>query len=80
MSRSSLPPALDLLPLDWADWSPSAAAGPRLGPEDEGPIFLCGLDQLLARLESHPDFRPPETSGDTLEALADMLADAGLGR
>jgi hypothetical protein len=47
---------------------------------DEGPIFLCGLDDLLIRLESSPDYHPSATSGDTLEALTDLLVDAGITR
>jgi hypothetical protein len=53
--------------------------GPAAPSEaDEGPIFLCGLDDLLIRLESSPDYHPSATSGDTLEALTDLLVDAGI--
>ena len=75
MSRTSaLPP---LLPLDWTD-----SFGPTAHPaDDEGPIFLCGLDDLLIRLEAQPGYHPPDqASGNTLEALADLLAAAGVTR
>ena len=64
------------LPLDWTDsFGPAAPS-----QADEGPIFLCGLDDLLIRLESSPDYHPSATSGDTLEALTDLLVDAGITR
>jgi hypothetical protein len=73
MSRTNpLPP----LPLDWTD--SFAAAAPA--QTEEGPIFLCGLDDLLVRLESSPDYRPGAGAGDTLEALSDLLVDAGITR
>jgi hypothetical protein len=75
MSRTSAlaPP----LPLDWTDaFGPTAHCA-----EDEGPIFLCGLDDLLIRLEAQPGYHPLDrASGNTLEALADLLAAAGVTR
>jgi len=75
MSRTSaLPPPL---PLDWTDsFGPTAHSA-----DDEGPIFLCGLDDLLIRLEAQPGYHPlDQASGNTLEALADLLAAAGVTR
>jgi hypothetical protein len=77
MSRTSpLPPLSSLPPPDWTDSFGAAAPS----ESDEGPIFLCGLDDLLIRLESSPDYHPSATSGDTLEALTDLLVDAGITR
>jgi hypothetical protein len=77
MSRTTPLPPLSSLPLDWTDsFGPAAAPGPA----DEGPIFLCGLDDLLIRLESSPGYHPSVGAGDTLEALSDLLVDAGITR
>ena len=79
MSRTSPLPPLSSLPPPQLDWTDSfGAAGPS--EPDEGPIFLCGLDDLLIRLESSPGYHPSATSGDTLEALTDLLVDAGITR
>ena len=74
MSRTSALPPSPLLPLD-----PSHSFAAAIPAEpDEGPIFLCGLDDLLIRLESAPGYHPSADPGDTLEALSDLLIDAGI--
>jgi hypothetical protein len=77
MSRTSQLPPLSSLPPDWTDSFGAAAPSEST---DEGPIFLCGLDDLLIRLESSPGYHPSAASGDTLEALTDLLVDAGITR
>ena len=58
------------LPPDWAS----------IPGDDEGPIFLGGLEDLLTRLESQPGLRSGGPPVDALEAMADLLVDAGITR
>ena len=48
--------------------------------DDEGPIFICGLDDVLTRLEHSGGVRAGGDSGSTLEDLGILLTDAGFSR
>src|SRR5687768_14324314 len=93
-SPASTLPAFDAVDLAADDTTPPgedilAGLPPELWPQsevddvefasEEGPIFICGLDDVIGRLEEMGGALGG-SSGSTLEDLGDLLHDAGFTR